>query len=75
MPSSNNYAFRAVEKPKVVRQPEDKSVLSGEKNVNLSVTANGRSMSFIWRKHGEHSDDIKILEDGELYHVTKLVIA
>ena len=70
MPST----FPAVEKPEVVRQPEDKSVISGERNVNLTFTAKGRSMKFIWRKHAEHSDDIQILEDGDLYHVTELVI-
>ena len=48
-------------------------MLSGEKNVNLTVTAKGRSMKFKWRKHGKHSDDITILEDGDLYHATELV--
>ena len=63
-----------VEKPNVVRQPENRRVTSGEKNVKLSVTAKGRSMKFKWRKHGKHSDDIKLLEDGDLYHVTESVI-
>ena len=47
---------------------------AGETNVNLTVTVKGRSMKFIWRKHGKHLDDITILEDGDMYHVTELVI-
>ena len=43
--------------------------------MNLTVTAKGRSMTFKWRKHGgEYSDDIKILEDGDKYHVTELLV-
>ena len=66
--------IHTVEKPEVVGQPEDKSVPAGETNVNLTVTAKGKSMKFIWRKHGEHSGDITNLEDGDMYHVTELVI-
>ena len=66
--------MHAVEKPKIIRQPENKSVVSGETNVNLTVTAKGRDMTFTWRKHGEHSDDIEVLDDGDLYHVTESVI-
>ena len=42
--------------------------------MNLTFTAKGRDMKFKWRKHGEHSDDIKIIEDDDLYHVTESVI-
>ena len=42
--------------------------------MKLAVTAQGRSIKFKWRKHGEHFDDIKFLEDDDLYHVTESVI-
>ena len=62
-----------VEKPKVIGKPENKSVISEETNVNLTVTAKGRDMKFEWHKHGEHYDDIEIIEDDELYRVIELV--
>ena len=64
-----------VEKPKIVKQPEDRSVASGKTNVNLTVTAEGTDMKFKWLKHGEHRDDDKaISQDDDQYCMTETVI-
>ena len=69
-----HYHYHLVEKPEIVEQPKDRTVELNT-NVNLTVTAKGRDLTFEWVKHGSHPDDDTTIseDDDSPYRMTETV--